>query len=103
MKSWTIALLAAGALAAGCGGEKSGASGLAPAEKIGIQACDDYIAKMDACVAKTTDEKMKAAILSGYKDTREYWLKAAAKGGPEKDQLEPICKAAVAAMDPRCK
>lgn len=101
MKSWTIALMATGLLAAGCGGEKSG-SGEAAAEKIGVQACDDYIGKMDACMAKMTEDE-KRAMQSGFKDTREAWKQAAAKGGTEKERLQPICEAALASMPAKCK
>ena len=93
MKSWTIALMAAGAFAAGCGGDKSGASGAAPVEKIGIQACDDYIAKMDACLPKLSANEKTA--MESFKDTREAWKAAAAKGGAEKDRLKPACEAAL--------
>jgi len=102
MKSWTIALMIAGAIAAGCGGDKSGASGAAPAEKIGVQPCDDYIAKMEACLPKLTSNE-KAAMESGFKDTREAWKQAAAKGGTEKDRLKPLCEAALASIAAQCK
>ena len=49
MNKLMIALMVAGAFAVGCGGEKSGASGSGAAaggDKIGVQECDDYIAKM---------------------------------------------------------
>jgi hypothetical protein len=101
MKSWTIALVAAGVFAAGCGGDKSGASGAAPAEKIGVQACDDYIAKMEACLPKLTENEKKA--MQSFKDTREAWKQAAAKGGAEKDRLKPVCEAVIADIPVQCK
>lgn len=102
MKIRTIALVAAGLLAAGCGGDKSGASGAGPAEKIGVQACDDYIAKMTACLPRLSSGE-KAAMESGFKDTREAWKQASAKGGVEKDRLKPLCEAALASIAPQCK
>lgn len=102
MKSWTIALLAAGALFAGCGGDKSAEGGAAPSEKIGVQPCDDYVAKMEACQSKMSASE-KSAMLSGFKDTREAWKQAAAKGGTEKERLKPACEAALASMPPLCK
>jgi hypothetical protein len=101
MKIATIALVvAAGALVAGCGGDKSGASG--PAEKIGVQACDDYIAKVEVCLPKLSGGE-KTAMQAGYKDTLEAWKQAAAKGGAEKDRLKPLCEAALASIAPQCK
>lgn len=99
MKSFTIALVAAGVFAAGCGGENSGAS--APAEKIGVQACDDYIAKMEACLPKLSGSEKTA--MQSFKDTREAWKQAAAKGGADKDRLKPACEAALAAIPAQCK
>lgn len=102
MKIGTIALVLVSALAAGCGGEKSGASGAAPVEKIGVQACDDYIEKMVACIPKLNAGE-KAAMESGFKDTREAWKQNAAKGGADKERLKPLCEAALASIAPQCK
>ena len=102
MKIRTIALVAAGLLAAGCGGDKSGASGAGPAEKIGVQACDDYITKMEACMGKM-DPAAKTATETSFKQTRDAWKAAAAQGGAAKDALKQGCEAAVAAIPPTCK
>ena len=101
MKIWMIPLVALSALAAGCGDDKSGGSGAASAEKLGIQACDDYIAKMEACMPKLSGSEKTA--MQSYKDTREAWKQAAAKGGAEKDRLKPLCEAALASIPPQCK
>jgi len=101
MKKLMIALMVAGAFAVGCGGDKSGASGSGAAaggDKIGIQACDDYISKMEACFAK--DPATKAAAEPGLKAQRDGWKQAAAAA---KEQTETACKAALANLPPNCK
>ncbi|MBK8253161.1 MAG: hypothetical protein IPK82_10905 [Polyangiaceae bacterium] len=98
---WSIALCLASLAAIGCGGEKSGA-GSGVAETIGVAPCDEYIAKMNACLGKMTASE-KTAMESGYKDTRAAWKLAAEKGGAEKDQLKPACEAALTSMPPTCK
>lgn len=105
MKKLMIALMVAGAFAVGCGGDKSGASGSGAAaggDKIGIQACDDYITKMEACLGKM-DPAAKAATETSFKQTRDAWKAAAAQGGAAKDALKQGCEAAVAAIPPTCK
>jgi hypothetical protein len=107
MKKLMIVLMAAaGVLAVGCG-EKGGSgsgSGEAAAggDKIGIQACDDYITKMEACLGKM-DPAAKAATETSFKQTRDAWKAAAAQGGAAKDALKQGCEAAVAAIPPNCK
>lgn len=104
MKKLMIALMVAGAFAAvGCGGEKGSGSGAAAGgDKIGIQACDDYITKMEACLGKM-DPAAKAATEQSFKQTRDAWKAAAAQGGAAKDALKQGCEAAVAAIPPTCK
>ena len=99
MNKLMIALMVAGAFAVGCGGEKSGASGSGAAaggDKIGVQECDDYIAKMEACFAK--DPATKAAAEPGLNTARKAWKDAAAQGGPTKDALKTSCAAMMASV-----
>ena len=104
MKKLMIALMVAGAaLLVGCGEKASGSgSGAAAGDKIGIQACDDYISKMEACLGKM-DPAAKAATETSFKQTRDAWKAAAAQGGAAKDALKQGCEAAVAAIPPTCK
>ena len=105
MKKLMIALMVAGAFAVGCGGEKSGASGSGAAaggDKIGIQACDDYITKMESCIGKM-DPAAKAATEQSFKQTRDAWKAAAAQGGAAKDSLKLGCEASLAAIPVTCQ
>lgn len=45
--------------------------------KIGVPECDDYITKMEACIA-SADPATKGAMESGFKATRDAWAQAAA-------------------------
>lgn len=104
MKKLMIALMVVGAFAAGCGskeGSGSGSGAAAAGDKVGIQACDDYITKMEACMAK--DATTKAAMEQSFKTTRDAWKQAAAQGGAAKDALKQGCDAALAAIPPTCK
>lgn len=105
MKKLMIVLMAAvGVLAVGCGdkGSGSGSGAAAGGDKIGIQACDDYITKMEACLGKM-DPAAKTATEASFKQTRDAWKAAAAQGGAAKDALKQGCEAAVAAIPPNCK
>ena len=104
MKKLMIVLMATGVFAVGCGdkGSGSGAAAAAGGDKVGIQACDDYITKMEACLGKM-DPAAKAATETSFKQTRDAWKAAAAQGGAAKDALKQGCEAAVAAIPPNCK
>ena len=96
-------MVAVGVLAVGCGSkEGSGSGAAAGGDKIGIQACDDYITKMEACIGKM-DPAAKTATETSFKQTRDAWKAAAAQGGAAKDALKQGCEAAVAAIPPTCK
>jgi hypothetical protein len=102
MKKLMVALLVAGAaVAVGCGEKAGSGSGAAAGDKIGIQECDDYITKMEACMAK--DPATKTASEAGFKQTRDAWKAAAAQGGAAKDALKQGCTAALQAIPPTCK
>jgi hypothetical protein len=105
MKMWTIALLSLAALVAGCnkeggseGAAKTGGSG----DKIGIQECDEYIAKMESCISKAAPEA-KGALEQGLKASRDAWKASAS--GPGKDTLKTTCKTMLDALaqNPVCK
>jgi hypothetical protein len=76
--------------------------GAASEDSIGVPECDDYLKKMEACLAKMPAEA-KVAIEQGFRQSREAWKQAVAAGG--KDNLKPGCQAALAALDqnPACK
>ena len=104
MTKMICALLAASALFVGCNKESGGGDGKtgATGDKIGIAECDDYVTKMQACIAKAPAEG-KAALESGLKTSRDAWKQAAA--GPGKDTLKTTCKTMVDALanNPMCK
>jgi len=66
-------------------------------DKVGIAACDDFLAKYEACVAK-----MPAASQQGVKDSivqmRAAW-KAAASDPSSKAALEASCKGSADSMN----
>lgn len=98
MKKLMVALMAASALAVGCGEKGSGA---AAREKVGVPECDDYIAKMEACFNK--DAAAKAALESGLSTTRDAWKQTAAQGGAAKDGLKTVCASMVVQIPANCK
>ena len=106
MTKTMIALLAAGALLAGCdsgkgdgkGEGKTGAAG----DSIGVAECDEYVKKWEACFK---DPTTRAAAEPGFKAQRDALKTAAASGGAAKDALKTQCKALVdgLASNPACK
>lgn len=104
-------LLAAGALALACdkkpsdgAGASTSASGggaAASAGATGIKECDEYIAKIAACLAK--DPKLKEASEAGFKAQTEGWKESASH---DKDGTRALCKTAldtIAYTYPSCK
>src|SRR3954471_13519664 len=98
MTKWLIALLATGALLAGCSKDEGG--GGAKGDSVGVAECDDYIKKMEACFSK--DPATKTAAEPGLKQMKEAWKTAAAQGGAAKDALKTGCTSAAAAIPPSC-
>lgn len=67
---------------------------------IGVPECDDYIKKMEACLA-TMDPAAKTQVEASFKQTRESWTQAAAT--PEgKAGLAQGCKTAIETMPANC-
>ncbi len=67
---------------------------------IGVPECDDYIKKMEACIA-TADPAAKSAMETGFKSTRDAWAQAAAV--PEtKGTLASSCSAMLASIPTNC-
>lgn len=103
MTKMMFALLAMGALVVGCdkGGDAAGKTG-STGDKIGVQECDDYLTKMEACIGKVPAEG-KAAMEQGLKTSRDAWKQAAA--GPGKDTLKTTCKTMLDSLanNPMCK
>lgn len=106
MTKWMIALLAAGALLAGCnkdGGKSGDGSTAASADSIGVTECDDYLKKMESCLGKMPAQA-KAASEAAFKQNRDAW-KQAASTPAGKEGLKTACKAALDAIaqNPMCK
>ena len=86
--------------------EKKPEAAAAPAAgggDVGVQECDDYIKKMEACMGKMPAEA-KAAMEQGFKQSKDAWTQAAAT--PQgKEGLKTACKAALDALanNPACK
>jgi hypothetical protein len=92
-----IATLSACALFVGC--DKSGdAKPAGGVDSVGIQECDDYLAKMEACFAK--DPATKAAGEASVKGSRETWKKRA-QTDPE--VTKKGCIAALQNIPANCK
>jgi ABC-type uncharacterized transport system auxiliary subunit len=72
----------------------SAATHTAPAgDKIGVEECDDYIAKYEACINSKVPEAQRAALKSTFEQAREGYRRAAAT--PQgKAALAQSCKAA---------
>ena len=63
------------------------------AGKIGVEECDDYIAKYEACLNSKVPAAARATMKSSFEQTRESWRKLAAT--PQgKAGLAQACKAA---------
>ena len=64
-----------------------------PSGSVGVAECDDYIAKMTACVDKLP-EAQKASTLQSFEASKKAWTEQAAN--PEaKAQLSTACKTAL--------
>jgi hypothetical protein len=95
-------------LGAGCGKEdakggdgKTGAA--ASGDKIGVQECDDYVTKYEACMSKVP-AAAKPAMEQAFKAQRDGFKQAAST--PEgKAALKTSCKQALDALaqNPSCK
>ncbi|MDR0477755.1 MAG: hypothetical protein LBH14_07475 [Desulfobulbaceae bacterium] len=68
----------------------------AAGEAIGIPACDDFLAKYQACVTDKVPADEKAMMQSGVDGMRNGWL--AARDSIERQDLENICKQASTQM-----
>jgi hypothetical protein len=67
---------------------------------IGVPECDDYIKKMDACIA-SADPAAKTAMEAGFKSTKDAWAQAAAN--PQtKSTLASSCSAMLASIPTNC-
>lgn len=94
-----VALIMTGGLllvGAGCGKEehkddKAGAA--ASGDKIGVQECDDYIAKYQTCIDKMP-AAAKATAQTGFNTQKQAW-KTAASTPAGKDGLKTGCKMAL--------
>ncbi len=103
MNKRMFAVVIAGLWTIGCGGDKASGSG-APSStgKIGVKACDDYIAKMEACFL-TMSPSERLATEESFKKTREAWKEAASRGGAAPESLQQGCEAALLQLRQPCK
>src|SRR6188474_3224685 len=71
-------------------------------DSIGVDACDEYVAKWEACFK---DPKARAVAEPGFKQLRDGWKTLAGQGEIAKQQLEKTCKAQIEALanNPACK
>lgn len=71
--------------------------------KIGVQECDDYVARFAACIAKMP-APAKAAAQDGFKSQEEAWRTAAATEAGRVG-LKKVCQGALdgLAQNPLCK
>jgi hypothetical protein len=108
MNKVMVALIMTGGLllvGAGCSKESkpSGDGAAASGDKIGVQECDDYIAKYSACISKMP-AAAKGPAEQGFKTMKDAW-KQAASTPAGKDGLRTGCKQALDALaqNPMCK
>ncbi|MDP2306904.1 MAG: hypothetical protein Q8P18_12845 [Pseudomonadota bacterium] len=67
---------------------------------IGVPECDDYIKKMESCIA-SADPATKAAMETGFQATRDAWAQAAAIPAT-KGTLASSCGAMLASVPTNC-
>ncbi len=84
--------------APGDGAEAAAADGAAaPSDaKIGVDVCDEYVAKYAKCIAEHAPEARKKPYEEALAKTVERWQGQAK--GPEKDSLQQACTAALDAV-----
>ena len=98
-----VLLFGVAALGVGCGGGEKKEGGSAAPESVGVPECDDYLKKMEACIA-TMPPETKAAQEQAFKQSRETWKKTA-ETEAGKQGLQATCKASLDAYtnNPMCK
>jgi hypothetical protein len=82
--------VALGVVGLACNKEKDAPSGGAPTTRgdlIGVKECDDYLAKVDACLAK--DATLKAQLGPGVNAQRDAWKTTALNN---RESLRSSCK-----------
>ncbi len=60
-------------------------------DKVGVAECDDYIAKLAACIPKSPSEQ-RPTLEAGMKASKAAWQAAAAAPDQDKDVLRRQCK-----------
>ena len=68
---------------------------------VGVAECDDWLKKVEACMAK--DPAMKTRYMPGYKMMNESWPRNFAAGGATRAALAPGCKTSLDTLDAPCK
>lgn len=108
MNKVMVALVMVGGLllvGAGCskeeGAKTTEGAAAASGDKIGIQECDDYIAKYGACIKKMP-EAARGPAEQGFKQMKDGWKQSAAAS---KDATKAACKTALDSLanNPMCK
>ena len=89
-----LALVAVLFLGVGCGKDKPAAPPpAAEGGSIGVKPCDDYLSKMERCVAKLSPESQEA-LRAGMEKSRNAWRTSAGTADGKKT-LEVACQQAL--------
>jgi hypothetical protein len=105
MNKVLVTLLVSCSLLAGCGKKEEGGEKTESSEEaVGVDECDAYFKKVEACLSKVPPDT-KTAMESAMKANRTAW-KDVAKNAANKDALKVGCKAtldAFTASNPTCE
>jgi hypothetical protein len=93
---WLVLSISCALLLAACG--KSGSNttnsvSISGGEKIGVPACDDYLAKLEACISNKMPEKARERNMKDLEGLRKTILEMAAKDR-NKAATAAICRQA---------
>ena len=101
MKAFVTLIVAVGLVCAACNKKQETSS--QEGDKIGVQECDDYLAKFEACM-KDVPEQGRPAMEEVMKQNRDAW-KEMAKDSATRAGLKTSCQTALDALaqNPACK
>lgn len=68
------------------------AAPVASGERVGIDVCDNYLTKYEACITDKVPAETRAVLKTSLMQTRDAWRAAIAAGTATKE-LEGACKA----------
>jgi len=94
--NWLPGLAFVVAMTVGCNQPPASEPSAAPASgnSIGVAECDDYLSKVEACIADHVPEEAKAVQRQSMDQMRDQWRQAAANP-TAKASLAAGCKAAL--------